>query len=122
MGIFGTSKLKLFVGEDKVKKAYLGDTKIYSAGNIVTYRVDNGVTYQEEVDSDASCLNPTTFTPSKSGWTFVGWREDTTASSDVLSSKIMGDEPITLYAVFRKAVTLYYYNGSTTKQNKSDYR
>lgn len=122
MGIFGTSKLKLFAGEDKVKKAYLGDTKIYSAGNIVTYRVDSGVTYQEEVDSDASCLNPTTFTPTKNGWTFVGWKTHDAASADVLTSKIMGDEPVTLYAVFKQAVTLYYYNGSTTKQNKSDYR
>lgn len=123
MGAFnGNNKLKIFDGSTKVKKAYLGSTKIYSAGNIVTYYVDSSTYYQEEVDSDASCLNPVTFTPSKSGWEFVGWREDTTASSSVLSGKIMGDEPVTLYAVFRQAVTLYYYNGSTTKQNKSDYR
>lgn len=117
-----SGKSKLFAGDKKVKKAYLGTEKIYSAGNIVTYCVDNGVTYQEEVDSDASCLNPTTFTPSKSGWTFVGWREDTTASSDVLSSKIMGDEPVTLYAVFEQSATLYYYDGGTTKQSKSGNR
>ncbi|MBR3762635.1 MAG: InlB B-repeat-containing protein [Lachnospiraceae bacterium] len=123
MGAFkGNNKLKIFGGSTKVKKAYLGDTKIYSSGNIVTYYVDNSTYYQEEVDSDASCLNPVTFTPSKSGWEFVGWREDTTASSSVLSGKIMGDEPVTLYAVFKQAVTLYYYNGSATKQNKSDYR
>ena len=114
MGVFGTSKMKLFGGSEKIKKAYLGTEKIYSAGNIVTYYVDSGIYYQEEVDSDASCLNPTTFTPSKSGWMFVGWREDTTASGDVLSSKIMGDELITLYAVFKKAVTLTYYDNTTT--------
>ena len=106
MGVFGTSKMKLFGGSEKIKKAYLGTEKIYSAGNIVTYYVDNGVSYQEEIDSDASCLNPITFTPSKSGWTFVGWREDTTASADVLRDKVMGDKPITLYAVFKKTCTL----------------
>ena len=119
MGVFGTSKMKLFGGGEKIKKAYLGTEKIYSAGNIVTYYVDNDVSYQEEVDSDASCLNPTTFTPSKSGWAFVGWREDTIASGDVLSSKIMGDEPITLYAVFRQTVTVSYYQVSNSTKQQS---
>lgn len=115
MGVFGTSKMKLFAGSDKVKKAYLGTEKIYSAGSIVTYYVDSNTYYQEEVDSDASCLNPTTFTPSKSGWEFVGWREDTIASGDVLSSKIMGDEPISLFAVFSQSVT-----GNFVSYNKTD--
>ena len=118
MGVFGTSKMKLFGGSEKIRKAYLGTEKIYSAGSIVTYYVDSNTYYQEEVDSDASCLNPTTFTPSKSGWTFVGWREDTVASSDVLSSKVMCDEPITLYAVFKQDVKLTYYDNSTTPQYK----
>ena len=66
MGVFGTSKMKLFGGSEKIRKAYLGTEKIYSAGSIVTYYVDSNTYYQEEVDSDASCLNPTTFTPSNS--------------------------------------------------------
>ena len=117
MGVFGTSKMKLFGGSEKIRKAYLGTEKIYSAGSIVTYYVDSNTYYQEEVDSDASCLNPTTFTPSKSGWTFVGWREDTVASGDVLSSKIMGDEPITLYAVYSQSVACNFvsYNKTETK-------
>lgn len=98
----------------KVKKWFHNDSRVFSAGNVVTYYVDSGVYYREEVDSDASCLNPTAFTPSKSGWTFVGWREDTTASNDVLSSKVMGDEPITLYAVFKQDITLTYYDNNST--------
>lgn len=94
----------------KIKKGYICEEgilkKIYSAGNIVTYNVDTNISYKEEVDADASVLNPSTFTPTKSGYTFVGWREDKTASSSVLTSKVMGDNPITLYAVFRKAITL----------------
>lgn len=121
MGVFrGSTKLKLFQGWTKVKKAYLGATKLYAAGNIVTYYVDGALYFQEEVDSDASCLAPTTFTPSKSGWEFVGWREDTTASGEVLGSKNMGDEPVALYAVFSQNITLSYNGNGATGGSISD--
>lgn len=110
-------KVKLYMtGEnlsfEKVKKVYLNNEVVYSAGSTVTYVVDTDVTYTEEVDCDDSCLTPTTFTPMKSGWTFVGWREDTTASGSVLSDKMMGDDPITLYAVFKQDITLTYDGNS----------
>lgn len=114
LSVYGKKPKKMFVEGKKVKAAYYMGEKIWSAGNIVTYCVDSGVSYQEEVDSDASCLSPTTFTPSKSGWTFIGWRTDTAANSSVLSSKTMGDDPITLYAVFRQSVTLSYNGNSAT--------
>jgi uncharacterized repeat protein (TIGR02543 family) len=85
---------------------------LWKAGAIVTYVVDVGVTKYEEVDTGDSCLTPTTFTPSKSGWTFVGWRKDTTASATVEPSVVMEGEPITLYAVFSKDVCLTFYDGS----------
>lgn len=108
------SKVKMYLGNRKVKKAYIGKAKVYSAGNPVTYHVDKGVAYIEDVDEGASCLSPTSFLPTKAGWTFVGWREDTAASPDVLSIKIMQDSPITLYAVFSKTVTLSFNpNGGT---------
>ena len=110
----GQTKSKLFLGNQKVKKAYLGDVKVYSSGNIVTYMVDSGVTYREEVDEGASCLSPKTFTPTKNGWTFAGWREDKTANGSVLTNKVMGDAPVTLYAVFKQDVTLTLYNGSAS--------
>lgn len=105
------------------KKAYIDGKMAYSAGNPVTYYVDSGAVYTEEVDFDASCLSPKTFTPTKSGWTFVGWREDKAADGAVLSSKVMGDTPITLYAVFSADVTVTYYNNSTTasKDTKKKY-
>ena len=108
-------KAKLNIGAAKIKKMYRGDVKVYSAGNICTYHVDTGITYQEEVDEGASCLSPGTFTPAKAGWEFVGWREDQTAGSSVLTGKLMGDDPVTLYAVFQKVVTLSYNgNGATS--------
>lgn len=88
--------------------------EVYSAGKMVTYMVDSGISYQEKVKKGQSCLAPTTFTPSKSGWIFVGWREDKTASGNVLGSKLMERSPITLYAVFRQVITLSYNgNGAT---------
>ena len=111
----GNQKLKkLNIGNQAVRKAYLGNQLVYSAGNIVTYHVDAGVRYQEEVDEGESCLSPKTFTPQKAGWAFVGWRADATASGDVLAGKVMGDNPVTLYAVFTHPVTVTYYNGSAS--------
>lgn len=96
--------------------------EVYSAGKMVTYVVDTGTTYQEKVKKGQSCLAPTTFTPTKSGWTFVGWREDKTASGTVLGSKMMEKNPITLYAVFKQAITCYTYNGSSTRTSTTGTR
>lgn len=103
-------------------KISIGNDVVYTAGNTVTYFVDSNLVYQEEVDADETVLSPKDFIPVKAGWEFVGWRLDTTASEDVLSNLIMGDEPITLYAVFRQTVTLTYYNGNTTKQTATGYK
>lgn len=92
---------------------------VWTAAVTVTYYVDSGTSYQESVVYGNSVLSPTSFTPSKSGYTFVGWRENNTASSSVLSSKTMGTDPISLYAVFKKTVTLTYYNNSTTASTTS---
>lgn len=118
----GSQKPKFYLGDQKVKAIWLGGVKVYSAGNIVTYHVDTGITYQEEVDEGASVLSPTSFTPTKQGWTFIGWQQDTAASGTVLTSLAMGDNPVVLYAVFRQAVTVTYYNGSTEASSTSGYR
>ena len=117
-------KRKLNIGNQKVKKAYKGAVPVYSAGSSVTYHTDNGITYQEELNEGESCLSPKTFTPAKSGWTFVGWRRDTAApaAGSVESSVSMGSSPITLYAVFRKLITVTYYNNSTSAGSTSGYQ
>jgi uncharacterized repeat protein (TIGR02543 family) len=106
----------------KVKKWYHNDVKVFSAGNVVTYYVNSDKVYQEEVDSEASCLSPTTFTPTLDGWSFIGWREDSVANSTVLKQKIMGDNPINLYAVFQKQVSVTFYDGSSTATASRDFR
>lgn len=114
----GAKKSKIYVGSKKVKKIYIGATKTYSAGNWVTYVVDSNTSYSEEVDEGLSILSPSTFTPTKSGWSFVGWRFDTTANGSVISSQTMGDDPITLYAVFSQTVTGTFSSYSSTKTVK----
>lgn len=100
------------------KKVYVDGVLVFSAGNPVTYVVDTGVEHTEEVESGASCLS---YTPTKSGYTFVGWRKDKTASAEVETNLVMGDEPITLYAVFGKDVTLTYAgNGATSGSTAPD--
>ena len=81
------------------KKVYVDDVQVFSAGNIVTYYVD-GVAYQEEVECGNSCLSPTSFTPTKDGWEFLGWSSSVDSTS-VLESLVMDSDPITLYAVFK---------------------
>lgn len=93
---------------------------VWGSGSSVTYVVDNGVAYSEDVKNGDSVLSPKSFTPSKDGYTFVGWRTDKTASATVLTSKTMGTEPITLYAVFKRTLTLSYNgNGSTSGSTSS---
>lgn len=112
-GFIGATGYKAYLGETKMKAGYIGATRVYAAGSTVTYVVDNGVSYTEEVDSEASCLSPKSFTPTKSGWTFWGWRQDTSPDGNVLTNLVMEDHPITLYAVYAKSVTATYYNEST---------
>lgn len=113
-------KLKAYLVQDtqsgfkKIYRMYHGSERIYPNAGTVTYHVDTNVIYTEEVDIDESVLNPSTFTPSKSGWTFIGWREDLSANSTVLSNKIMTGDDVDLYAVFRQTITLSYNgNGAT---------
>ncbi len=79
----------------------------------VTYYVDTSTVYTAKLKKGVDALTNLSFTPTLSGYTFVGWREDTTASSSVLSSEIVGKTDITLYAVFAKAITITYYASTT---------
>lgn len=108
------ASVKLMCGNRKVAKIYAGNAVVYSSGSTVTYHVDTGASYTEEFDEGESVLVPKTFVPAKSGWEFLGWREDGAANGNVLSSKDMGDSPLTLYAVYRQVITLSYNgNGNT---------
>ena len=115
-GFIGSSSYKAYLGATKMKAGYIGATRVYSAGSTVTYIVDSGKSYIEEIDIGVSCLSPQSFTPTKSGWTFVGWRTDTVATPSVANYMVMGDSPITLYAVFMQTVTVTYHNIGTNSK------
>ena len=88
----------------------------------VTYYINKN-TQTQQYKTGENVLKPS-FTPSISGWTFIGWRENNTATSSVLSSKTMGNSNITLYAVFRQTITLSYNanGGSSTPATQTGYR
>lgn len=117
--INGTTPTSISFNGNPVYTLIFNGVTVWTAAVNVTYYVDSGTSYQESVVYGNSVLSPTSFTPSKSGYTFVGWRENSTASSSVLTSKTMGTTPISLYAVFKKTVTLTYYNNSTTAKSTS---
>lgn len=125
-GYYIGNKFKMICGGKKIKKGICGGNVVYSGASPVTYNVDTDTVYIEEVDSGISCLTPTSFAPTKEGYTFLGWKEDTTADSSVLTDKVMGDEPITLYAVFSKTITISYNgngasSGATASQTDYQY-
>ena len=115
VGLSGKVFKKIIAGSD--------GRVLWQAGAVVSYIVDTGVSYTEEVSSGESCLSPKTFTPSKSGWTFAGWREDGQANGSVLSSKVMGSDPIVLYAVYKKTCSAKFisYNSTQTATGTAYY-
>lgn len=117
----GSQKCRLYLGSTKIKRGYLGNTKVYSSSNKVTYYISEHKSYEEEIEYEATCLSPSSFIPTMEGYHFVGWREDKEATSVILTEKVMGDNPITLYAVFRRTVTLTLYHNNKTKTQLSEY-
>lgn len=88
---------------------------------VITYSVDSGNSKTSTINAGDSILN---YSPTKDGYTFVGWRTDKTASNDVLSNMV-ATEATTLYAVFNKTVTASYNanggSGSTSSNSGTMY-
>lgn len=68
-------------------------------GNYVTW-IAHGARHTEFRHTGESCLNPTGMSLTWSGYTFIGWVEDT-SSSTPLSQLRMTTDQITLYALWR---------------------
>lgn len=89
-------------------------TEQYSTSQTITYIVDNDTIYTENRLKDTDITIPETFVPSKPGYTFAGWRSDNSADGDVIDSLIVGTNDITIYAVFKKAITVSYNGNNST--------
>ena len=114
----GNSGYKLFLGNNKIKRAYLGNTLVYSGEINVRYHVDDAVelSYIESFEEGNNCLSPKSFNPAslKPGFAFLGWKLNRIPAGDVLEELLAGSDDIDLYAVYIKDYTVNYYNASTT--------
>lgn len=134
----GTRIKQIYLGED-IKRGYIGSKLFFSSSQKVTYYVDKNKIYEDEINYGEPCFasasqnfKPNKFTPTKEGYTFIGWVEniDDVPNADnvnieyvknnyVLQEKRMSTEPIKLYALFTKQITATfkrYYNTKKTKE------
>ncbi len=90
----------------RVTRIFVGEDKVYGSGVKVTYQIDVGYALERTVPDkeDAIAIAPPA---ALEGYSFVGWRQDSSAEKKVLSEyTISSEEPVTLYAVFKKQMTI----------------
>lgn len=90
----------------RVTRIFVGEDKVYGSGVKVTYQIDVGYALERTVPDkeDAIAIAPPA---ALEGYSFVGWRQDGLAEKKVLSEFIISsEEPVTLYAVFKKQMTI----------------
>jgi len=90
----------------RVTRIFVGEDRVYAAGVKVTYQIDTGYALERIVPDreDAIAAAPDA---ALEGYTFVGWRQDDSAEKKVLTEYIISsEEPVTLYAVFKKQMTI----------------
>ena len=102
----------------RVTRIFVGEDRVYAAGVKVTYQIDTGYSLERTVPDreDAIAAAPPA---ALEGYTFVGWRQDDSAEKKVLSEYLISsEEPVTLYAVFRKQMTIGLMpNGGTLSES-----
>ncbi len=120
---YGVSTIYLCYDDEATKRVtriFVGEDRVYAAGVKVTYRIDTGYTLERTVPEreDAIAAAPTAVLE---GYTFAGWRQDDMAEKKVLSEFIISsEEPVTLYAVFKKQMTVGLMpNGGTLKESSA---
>ena len=102
----------------RVTRIFVGEDRVYAAGVKVTYQIDTGYALERTVPDreDAIAAAPDA---ALEGYTFVGWRQDNSAEKKVLSEFIISsEETVTLYAVFKKQMTIGLMpNGGTLSES-----
>lgn len=111
---------------DGTGTAYQADNTFQITGDITLYaqwtRNTHNVTYNYSMNGGISATKTSdtvafggqidlTPTAELSGWEFVGWNTDKNAEAG-LTSLTMGAEDITLYAIYKKEITITFYSGS----------
>ncbi len=105
----------------RVTRIFVGEDRVYAAGVKVTYQIDTGYALERTVPDreDAIAAAPPA---ALEGYTFVGWRQDDSAEKKVLSEFIISsEEPVTLYAVFKKQMPIGLMpNGGTLAESGAE--
>ncbi len=99
-----------YAGNDSslIKYIYMGNHNMYSVGAVVTYQIEADEAITKTVASRADAIANAPLAR-KTGYTLLGWRKDTEADTRVLTDYIIESEaPVTLYAVFKKTVTVTF--------------
>lgn len=90
----------------RVTRIFVGEDRVYAAGVKVTYQIDNGYVLERTVPDGEDAISAAPLAALE-GYTFVGWRQDDSAEKKVLSEfLISSEEPVMLYAVFKKQMTI----------------
>jgi len=98
----------------QITRIYMGENKVYSTGVTVTYQIDTDYVLKQVVQdgADAVLEAPTAV---KSGYEFVGWRQDSSADSKILDNMVIAcEEGFSLYAVFKKSVEVSFFASGGT--------
>ena len=102
----------------RVTRIFVGEDRVYAAGVKVTYQIDTGYALERTVPDreDTIAAAPPA---ALEGYTFVGWRQDDSPEKKVLTEYIItSEEPVTLYAVFKKQMTIGLMpNGGTLAES-----
>ena len=106
--------------QEVLEVQFAGET-IWRAGSEVTFNLDNGNTQTIYYDYAKSVFEKAP-QPQKEGWEFIGWKLDSSASpDDILTTYTADSTDFNMYAVFRKLITVTFYNNSTTPTVLTDY-
>ena len=98
-----------------------GSTVVWRKRTVTYYSETNSTKTATFIEGQAISLS-SSYATAKSGYRFIGWRQDRSASSSVLNSLTMSSSNVSLYAVYRKTITVTYYNNSTSAASTRGYQ
>jgi len=110
-----TNIAKIFKNETDIKYVYKKSTLVFASSHMVDYFADTGDMIELEIDDGYDAIENAPEV-SKEGWTFVGWRQDTQPTAQVLDHLVVDTDGIMLYAVFTKTITVSLLGGEEIVQ------
>ena len=111
----------IYYGNNEVLEVQFAGTTVWRAGSEITFNLDSGNKETVYYDYGKSIFDNAP-KPQKEGWEFVGWSSNDEASIDDIITEYAADSTdFEVYAVFKKKITVQFYNNSTTPTVLTDY-